>query len=69
MHPQAIIVDGSDAENPAFLAAMRFQADHSKQSVIELPENGAEQLGWLARLDSSSLSGKVLLAHTCLPCI
>ena len=24
MHPQAIIVDGSDAENPAFLAAMRF---------------------------------------------
>lgn len=37
---------------------MRFKADHSKQSLIELPENGAEQFGWLARLDSSSLSGK-----------
>lgn len=58
MRPQAIIVDGSDAETPSFLAAMRTKADHTKQSLIELPEDGAEQFGWLARLDSSSLSGK-----------
>ena len=57
MHPQAIIVDGSVSEDPSFLAAIRSEADHDKQSVIELPENGADQFGWLAKLDSSSLSG------------
>lgn len=59
MRPHAIVVDGSDAEDPSFLVAIRTKADHSKQSLIELPENGAEQFGWLARLDSSSLSGEV----------
>lgn len=63
MQPRSVIVDGSDAEDSSFLAAMRFQAG-SKQSVIELPENGAEEFGWLAKLDSSSLSGTAPLAHT-----
>lgn len=65
MQPRTVIVDGSDAEDPSFLAALRFQAG-TKQSVIELPENGAEEFGWLARLDSSSLSGTAI-AHVCSP--
>ena len=62
MEPRTVIVDGN-GEDPSFLAAMRFQAG-TKQTVIELPENGAEEFGWLARLDSTSLSGTAPLAHT-----
>lgn len=63
MEPRTVIVDGSNAEDSSFLAAMRFQAG-TKQTIIELPENGAEEFGWLARLDSSSLSGMAPFLHT-----
>ncbi|SPN98573.1 uncharacterized protein DNG_01619 [Cephalotrichum gorgonifer] len=56
LNPHAVIVDGANVEYPFFLAGIRSQAEVSELSVIELPENGPERLGWLARLDSSSLS-------------
>jgi hypothetical protein len=57
IHPQAVIVDGTETEETTFLEALHVYFEKSEQSIIELPHNGAQRLGWLAKLDSASLSG------------
>lgn len=57
MHPQAVLVDGSDTEEGYFLHAMRDQSSEIPFNLIELPKNGLKQLSWIAKLDSSALSG------------
>lgn len=57
VHPQAVIVDGTETEETTFSEALHAYFEKSEQSIIELPHNGAQRLGWLAKLDSASLSG------------
>ncbi len=59
MHPQAIVIDASAAEEPYFQAGMRKHAKDKKTPLIELPRNGAKRLGWLTKLDSASLARKL----------
>ncbi|KAK3318539.1 hypothetical protein B0H66DRAFT_603121 [Apodospora peruviana] len=56
MHPQAVLVDGSSTEQAYFLEAMRSQSPTLGFPVIELPSNSLKHLGWMAKLDSSSLA-------------
>ncbi|KUI56891.1 hypothetical protein VP1G_04226 [Cytospora mali] len=58
MHPQAIIVDSSDAEEPLFLRSFRQEATKLMLTgtVIELPEHAEEHVSWITKLDSSSLA-------------
>lgn len=58
MHPQAVFVDTSGAEEDYFLAAFRKQAPDLGIPVIELPEKAESILSWVTKLDSSSLAGK-----------
>jgi len=58
MHPQAVIVDGSDSETALFLEAIRVQTRSMKVHLIELPEDGPSNLAWITKLDSASLAGK-----------
>lgn len=57
MHPQAMIIDASGLEEDYFLTSMRKQAPDLSIPLIELPENSITQLGWISKLDSSSLAG------------
>lgn len=58
MHPQAVFVDGSDAEERSFVASVKQQA--AKMSlqapIIELPAHAEEHLSWITKLDASALS-------------
>ncbi|KAM0275699.1 hypothetical protein ACHAQH_007496 [Verticillium albo-atrum] len=56
MHPQAIIIDGTELQETWFKKGAMLQGDFMGTPVIELPENAAKRLGWLNRLDSSSLA-------------
>ncbi|KAK1996720.1 hypothetical protein LX36DRAFT_712204 [Colletotrichum falcatum] len=56
MHPQAIIVDGSDDELLPFTKGMRDETRRLNTPLIELPANAWTRLSWLANLDSASLS-------------
>ncbi|GKT85685.1 glycosyltransferase 2 [Colletotrichum tofieldiae] len=56
MHPQAIIVDGSDDEYLPFTKGMRDETGRLNTPLIELPLNAWTHLSWLAKLDSASLS-------------
>ena len=58
MHPQALLVDASGMEEDYFLASIRKQAPISGIPLIELPEHAPSRLGWIVKLDSSSLAGK-----------
>lgn len=57
MHPQAVIVDGSDAEDRAFVRALKQQASKMslQASIIELPAHAEEKLSWITKLDAASL--------------
>lgn len=57
MHPQAIFVDGSNAEERSFVAALKQQATKSnlQASIIELPAHAEENLSWITKLDAASL--------------
>lgn len=57
MHPQAILVDSSDAEEPLFLKSLRQQAVKLglATAIIELPAHAEERLSWITRLDAASL--------------
>lgn len=57
MHPQAILVDESDAEEPSFLKTLRQQATKTNMpsSIIELPSHTEENLSWITKLDAASL--------------
>lgn len=54
MHPQAVIVDKSEDENPYFLNALRQRSAILGRPLIELSRPG-EDFRWITRLDSSSL--------------
>ncbi|CAK7224400.1 hypothetical protein SBRCBS47491_005538 [Sporothrix bragantina] len=56
MHPQVIIIDGTNAEEAYLQAGMRTFAKSSLTSLLELPKRGAKRLAWLTKLDSASLS-------------
>ncbi|OAA65970.1 hypothetical protein SPI_02757 [Niveomyces insectorum RCEF 264] len=56
MHPQAVIVDGSNTEEAYLLKGIRSYNKGSQAALIELPTNAAKRLGWLTTLDSASLS-------------
>ncbi|SPQ19945.1 fe446de8-c8b1-46b6-acf4-6c25e5705497 [Thermothielavioides terrestris] len=56
MHPQAVIIDASGNEEDYFLAGIRKQAPVSEVPLIELPEDAHSRLGWMTKLDSSSLA-------------
>ena len=58
MHPQAMLVDASGAEEDYFLDGIKKQAPMSGIPVIELPENAHSRFAWVTKLDSSSLRGK-----------
>lgn len=57
MHPQTIIVDSSEAEEPLLIRSLRRQVTKSRlaSALIELPEH-AERLTWLTKLDPASLA-------------
>ncbi|KAI1386424.1 uncharacterized protein F4822DRAFT_316228 [Hypoxylon trugodes] len=55
MHPQAILVDGSNDEEPFFLRAARQHSEVKKNTLIELPYRPAKRLEWLTKLDSQAL--------------
>lgn len=58
MHPQAVIVDSSAAEDTLFLWSIREEAATLgiAKAVIELPEQAEERLAWITKLDASALS-------------
>jgi len=62
VHPQAMIVDGSDSEEAFFTDSVWEQAGELKIPLIEIPERGANKLPYLAKLDSASLAGMDLLS-------
>ena len=57
IHPQAVIMDGTDDEEATFKEALDRYLKTSELSVINLPHQGAQRLPWIAKLDSASLSG------------
>lgn len=57
MHPQAILVDGSETEEMMFLKIVREKTSALGRVLIELPANPEQSLTWITRLDSASLSG------------
>jgi hypothetical protein len=61
MHPQAIIVDSTHTEEDYFLQAVRDQIPSTKSALIELPDKPETRLAWISKLDSTALSGKLLL--------
>lgn len=56
MRPDAIIVDGSSAEEPYFLGSMQQKISELGISFIPLPKSSGSSVGWMAKLDSISLS-------------
>ncbi|KAI9821788.1 MAG: hypothetical protein M1827_002369 [Pycnora praestabilis] len=56
MHPQVVITDDSGEEEAYFTKAMRETTGNLHKPIIELPRDAAENLMWLTRLDSGSLS-------------
>ncbi|KAK4214826.1 hypothetical protein QBC37DRAFT_141170 [Rhypophila decipiens] len=56
MHPQVVLIDGSETEESYFLDAMRAQSSEIPFNLIELPNNGLKRLNWISKLDSSALS-------------
>jgi hypothetical protein len=58
MHPQAIIVDSTFAEDDYFLKAARDQIPGTKSALIELPDRPEIRLAWISKLDALALSGQ-----------
>ncbi|KAL0944659.1 uncharacterized protein CTRU02_202546 [Colletotrichum truncatum] len=56
MHPQAILIDGSEDELIPFLKGIRQEAKQLKIPLIELPSDASKHLSWLSKLDSASLA-------------
>jgi hypothetical protein len=57
MHPQAVIVDSSEAEEAFFLKALRAKAHTLGKTLIELPPDAEQSLLWMTRLNAASLKG------------
>lgn len=60
VHPQIIIIDDPAREDVFFIEALRSKVMDLGKAMIELPKNAAETMMWMTRLDSGSLSGKLL---------
>ncbi|KHN98083.1 uncharacterized protein MAM_03844 [Metarhizium album ARSEF 1941] len=56
MHPQAILVDSTKAEEAYFLRAVREQVSSTQSALVELPERPRPSLSWMSKLDSAALS-------------
>ncbi|KAG6038858.1 hypothetical protein E4U19_007904 [Claviceps sp. Clav32 group G5] len=56
MHPQAVIVDSTAAEEEYFLAPAREQILSTPAALIELPERPRKSLTWMSKLDARALS-------------
>ncbi|KAI1337395.1 hypothetical protein F5Y15DRAFT_417862 [Xylariaceae sp. FL0016] len=55
MHPQAIMVDGSNNEEGFFTQAVRQHVKATGNTLIELPQKSTKSLSWMTRLDSQAL--------------
>ncbi|KAI0520922.1 hypothetical protein F5B22DRAFT_56563 [Xylaria bambusicola] len=55
MHPQVIIVDGTNNEETFFTRGLKQHLKVSKTSLIELPRFAPKSLDWITRLDSAAL--------------
>lgn len=60
VHPQAVIVDGSEDENDFLISGFRTRANALDRTLIELPPNVEQNLMWIVQLDSAALSGKYI---------
>lgn len=58
MHPQAVFIDSTDAEENYFVLGARDQLGAMASSLIELPENPGVRLSWVTKLDAAALAGK-----------
>ncbi|KAG5939139.1 hypothetical protein E4U60_000999 [Claviceps pazoutovae] len=56
MHPQAVIVDSTTAEEEYFLGPARDQILSTSAALIELPERPRKSLAWMSKLDARALS-------------
>lgn len=56
LHPQIIIIDDPAREDAFFVDAIRSKAADLGKGLIELPQDAAETMMWMARLDSGSLA-------------
>ena len=57
LHPQVLLLDSSEQEDTVFVKAMREKARELSIPMIDLPQNALENMMWITRLDSGSLSG------------
>ncbi|KAJ3552848.1 hypothetical protein NPX13_g11020 [Xylaria arbuscula] len=55
MHPQAIIVDGTNNEEAYFTRGLKQHIKVSKTSLVELPRFAPKSLNWITKLDSAAL--------------
>ncbi|KAI0406186.1 hypothetical protein F4802DRAFT_119817 [Xylaria palmicola] len=55
MHPQAIIVDGSNDEESFLTRGINQHVRIYKTTLIELPRLALKSLGWITKLDSAAL--------------
>ncbi|KAI0857638.1 hypothetical protein F4860DRAFT_527989 [Xylaria cubensis] len=55
MHPQVIITDSLNDEEPYFTRGLKQHVKTSRTTVIELPRWASKSLGWIAKLDSAAL--------------
>ncbi|KAI6777957.1 uncharacterized protein J7T54_002950 [Emericellopsis cladophorae] len=56
MHPQAIFIDSTSAEESYFLRGLRDQTRGTASAIIELPERPGMRLAWITKLDSAALA-------------
>ncbi|KAI1735749.1 hypothetical protein F4680DRAFT_296971 [Xylaria scruposa] len=55
MHPQAIITDSLNEEEPYFTRGLKQHVKTSKTTLMELPRRASKSLGWITKLDSAAL--------------
>ncbi|KAI0546071.1 hypothetical protein F4679DRAFT_558888 [Xylaria curta] len=55
MHPQAIITDSLNEEEPYFTRGLKQHVKTSKTTLIELPRLASRSLRWITKLDSAGL--------------
>lgn len=60
MHPQAIIVDGTNNEEAYFTRGLKQHLKVSKTSLIELPRFSPKSLDWITKLDNAALRSKTI---------
>ncbi|UNI21659.1 hypothetical protein JDV02_007631 [Purpureocillium takamizusanense] len=56
MHPQAVLVDSTDAEEAFFLRGARDEISSTHAALIELPDKPETRLSWITKLDAPALA-------------